>query len=181
MLPLVLLAAALTSCGGVETCERIDGVRQGVCLTAPELREPAPVVAAPRLGDGEDVSLGDFAGDVVVVNFWASWCGPCRREQPELNLAYEDLSKDGVAFIGVDLQESTEANGLAHEREFEIPYPSIYDPTSSFAARFEGVSPQTIPSTVFLDRQGRVAAQIRGETTASEIIALVRELLAEPG
>lgn len=179
VLPLVLLAAIVGACTGVDAgCDPIADVRQGLCLTAPDDRQDAPTDAVEVLGEDRELSLEDFRGQVVVVNFWASWCGPCRREQPELNDAHGQLQPLDVAFVGVDLQDP-EANALAHEEEFAIPYPSIFDPASAFAGRFRGVSPSTIPSTVFLDRQGRVAVRIIGETDAAEVVALARLLAAE--
>ena len=179
VLSLALVAALIGACGGVEaSCDPIADVRRGLCITPPEDRQEAPTTAADVLGAEDDLSLADFRGQVVVVNFWGSWCGPCRREQPELNAAYEQLRPLDVAFVGVDLQDP-EANALAHEEEFAMPYPSIFDPASSFAAKLRGVSPSTIPSTVLLDRQGRVAVRIIGETDAEEVESLARLLAAE--
>jgi thiol-disulfide isomerase/thioredoxin len=179
VLPLALLAAVLTSCTGVDAaCDPIANVRQGLCLTPPADRQDAPTEAAEVLGEDRELSLEELRGQVVVVNFWASWCGPCRREQPELNAAYEQLQPFDVAFVGVDLQDPR-MNAIAHEDEFEIPYPSIFDPASAFAAKFRGVSPSTIPSTVLVDRKGRVAVRVIGETDAAEVVSLARLLVAE--
>lgn len=182
LLTAALLAAGAAACGATTSagtiCD-IEGVRPGVCLIEPGQREPAPTRAVERLDGSGPLSLRDLRGRVVVLNFWASWCGPCRREQPELNDAHARLPADEVAFLGVDLQESSRANGRAHAAEFDIPYPSLWDPTSSYAARFEGVGPRSIPSTILIDRRGRVAARLFGETSAVEVLALVERLSGE--
>lgn len=171
----VVLALLATACGGsaaLAECVEVPGGRSCVEIIAPDAREPAPVRALPTVsGDGE-MSLAAFAGEVVVLNFWASWCGPCRREQPDLNEAHRRLAGEDVVFLGVDLQDSR-PNAQAHVREFSIPYPSLFDPDSSYAAQFEGISPQAIPSTFLIDRQGRVAARLFGTTTAEELATVV--------
>ncbi len=143
-----------------------------------EARVAAPTARAPLLGEEGELGLGDLLGRVVVVNFWASWCGPCRAEQPELNRAHEALNGPEVAFLGVAVQD-TEVNARAHEREFEIPYPSVLDPASEYAAKFERVGPTAIPTTIVIDRGGRVAARIFGRVTEGEVREVVGELLAE--
>jgi thiol-disulfide isomerase/thioredoxin len=182
IVPIVVLAVLLTACsggGGEAACtERIAGVRPGLCLRDADQRPAAPTTRFAVLGEDGELGVPDFAGDVLVVNFWGSWCGPCRREQPALNEAFETLSPLGVSFLGVDVQDS-ETNGKAHESEFAIPYPSLFDPASSYAAQFAGVGPRSIPSTVLIDRQGRIAATIFGETTAEEVVILTRMLASE--
>lgn len=175
----IAIGAVVVLTGGEATCtQRLPGVRQGVCLADPAERPDAPDVAVPVLGEDDELSLDAYAGDVVVLNFWASWCGPCRREQPELNEAAEALDDMGVSFLGVNVQDDSTANALAHESEFAIPYPSLEDPAAAFAARFSGIGPRTLPSTVLVDRDGRVAVSLFGETTYDEVVTLAR-LLAE--
>jgi predicted amidohydrolase len=104
-------------------------VRDGICPVPADDRGDAPTDPMPTIdveGLGEDISLEDFRGQVVVMNFWASWCGPCRVEQPDLNEAYEALD-DEVVFFGVNISDS-ESNARAHLREFDVPYASAYDP-----------------------------------------------------
>jgi thiol-disulfide isomerase/thioredoxin len=176
---LAVLALTLTACSSGAAAERIPGVRPGIAIPPPAERVAAPEDAAPVLGeDGETVSLADLRGRVVVLNFWASWCGPCRAEQPDLNEAHASLPPDEVAFLGVDIQDS-EVNGLGHVREFEVPYPSIFDPASEYASRFEGVGPRSIPTTILIDQQGRVAARLFGTTNTTEVIVLAEMLLDE--
>jgi thiol-disulfide isomerase/thioredoxin len=179
---LLLLAVAATGCTGsgsaAAACERLPGVRPGLCLIDPESRVAAPAGAGPVLGDeASELSLTERAGQPVVVNFWGSWCGPCRTEQPELNEVAERF--DGaVSFLGVNVNDSS-ANALAYVREFAPPYPSIHDPAGTFAATFEGVGPNTMPSTILIDADGRVAARIFGSTTATELSVLTTRLLEE--
>jgi peroxiredoxin len=174
-----IAAALLAACsGGAVEGERIDGVRPGVTLPAAADRPAAPDAAAPLLDGSGEASVVDYDGQVLVLNFWASWCGPCRVEQPELNEAYARLAGDDVAFLGVAIQDS-EANARAHEREFEVPYPSLHDPSNRYAAEYEGVGPRSIPTTIVIDRQGRVAARLFGTTNEREVTALVERLVTE--
>lgn len=161
--------------------ETVPGVRAGVTLPAPEDRPAAPVdEAVPVLGagDGTAISLADYAGEVVVLNFWASWCGPCRVEQPELNEAATALAERPVRFLGVNIDD-TVPNAQAHEREFAMPYPSVFDPSSAYAAEFGGVGPRSIPTTILIDAEGRVAARLFGLTDFIEVTALADRLADE--
>lgn len=163
------------ACGGgdAERAVDIEGVRRGLTVPVTEAREAAPTARVAVLGeDGRELGVPDFAGRWLVVNFWASWCAPCRTEQPELNDAHAALREDGVAFLGVDIQDS-EANGLGHVREFEVAYPSLFDPSNAYAAEYRGVGPRAIPSTIVIDPEGRVAARLFGETTAEELTQLL--------
>ncbi|MEX0868239.1 MAG: TlpA disulfide reductase family protein [Nitriliruptoraceae bacterium] len=178
-----LAALVLAACGGADAaapdCPRIPGVRAGLCPIDADDRVEAPTDELPALtadGVAGTRSVADHRGSVVVLNFWASWCGPCRVEQPDLNAA-RDLLAGGVVFLGVNIQDS-EANAAAHLREFSVVYPSLFDPANTYAARFRGVTPRTIPSTIFLDRDGRIAARILGLTTTTEVVGLA-ETIAE--
>lgn len=178
----LLTALLLSGCTDATPAgETVPGVRAGVTLPAPGDRPPAPTDAAVQvLGapDGTEVSLADFAGEVVVLNFWASWCGPCRAEQPELNAAAEVLADLPVAFLGVNIDD-TVPNAQAHEREFDIPYPSLFDPAAAYAADFGGVGPRSIPTTILIDAEGRVAARLFGITDLIEVTALAERLAQE--
>ncbi len=175
-------ALLLAGCGDPAPAgEVVPGVRAGVTLPAPADRPPAPTDEAVQvLGaeEGTELSLADFAGEVVVLNFWASWCGPCRSEQPELNAAAEALADLPVAFLGVNIDD-TVPNAQAHEREFAIPYPSVFDPSAAYAAEFRGVGPRSIPTTILIDAEGRVAARLFGITDLIEVTALAERLAAE--
>jgi thiol-disulfide isomerase/thioredoxin len=178
LLGLAALALVLSSCASAPDCDRIPGVRPGVCPLPVADRQPAPDVTLPVLpsdaalaaGVGE-LSLADLAGRVVIVNFWASWCGPCRIEQPDLNAVHALLPDTEVVLVGVNI-EDTQANALAHLVEFDVPYLSLFDPVNELAGRFSGIGARTIPTTLFLDVEGRVAARLLGLTDTREIAAL---------
>lgn len=158
-------------------CDPIPGVRPGVCITDPASRGAAPTDTAPLVGGGE-ASVADFRGQVLVVNFWAAWCGPCRAEQPVLNDAHDALAGDDVAFLGVAIQDSM-VNQQAHLDEFDVAYPSIFDQSNAYSARYGGIGARSIPTTIFLDRQGRVAARVFGEVLDAQEVAAIAVRLAE--
>jgi thiol-disulfide isomerase/thioredoxin len=180
---LLVVAVLATGCiGGSEaTCERLPSVRPGLCIIEPGERGVAPVAELPLVSDTEETAgIAGYQDKVVVMNFWASWCGPCRAEQPVLNDAHERLGGVDVAFLGVNIGQDPPANALAHQREFDIPYPSLADPSNAYAAQFGGIGPRSIPSTILLDRQGRVAVRIFGEIfDPMELVVLVSRLVEE--
>ena len=172
------VALVLWGCAAAPDCDRIPGVRPGVCPLPVADRQPAPDVTLPvlqtdaaRAAGETELSLADLQGRVVIVNFWASWCGPCRIEQPDLNQVHDLLPDTEVVLIGVNI-EDTAANALAHLTEFDVAYLSLFDPVNGLAGRFSGIGARTIPTTIFLDPEGRVAARLLGLTDTREIAAL---------
>jgi len=135
------------------------------------LEGAAPAFDLPRVGaEGESVRLADFAGRPVVVNFWASWCVPCRKEMPALQAAAEQL-EGRVAFVGVNHQDGR-SPAAEFEREVGVTYPSGYDPDGAVARDFGVVG---LPTTVLVDARGRIVARSLGELTENELDELVAE------
>jgi thiol-disulfide isomerase/thioredoxin len=134
-------------------------------------------VKGELLADGSPWSSVSARGSLLVVNFWASWCGPCRAEQPSLNQVARAYRDRGVKFIGVNVRESRGA-AEGYVEEFEIPYPSLYDQAALNAARLQAFA---LPSTFVLDRDGVVAYRLTGKTTVPILSARLDKLLGQGG
>ena len=113
--------------------------------------QPAPALDGSSLSGGH-VDLTALRGHPVVVDFWASWCGPCREEQAELNSLVTRYAARGVQFIGVDIRDDS-ANAKAYVQEFHVTYPSVFDPASDDAAAFNVDAP---PTTLVIDAGGTI-------------------------
>jgi thiol-disulfide isomerase/thioredoxin len=157
----VVLAVLATACSGTAQGAASDGFVAGdgaASVIAEAEREPAPDVSATTL-DGETLALRDLEGPVVV-NFWASWCGPCAKEAPALqNVA--DAYDGRVSFVGVNVKDQPAA-ARNFEQDFGVEYPSWEDEAASIAASFGGIGPAALPSTIVLDADHRVAARLFG-------------------
>jgi len=178
----VLVAVPTAGCEGsrreVDAPADGTGFRGGdgtAALVAAADRRPAPTLRGTTL-DGESLDVGALRGSVVVLNVWGSWCAPCKKEQPDLQRAAEDLAADGVRFVGINVRDRTTGNALAHYRRYGVTYPSIFDPSARLVARFRDLPPTAIPATIVIDRDGRVAARVLGATSYDEILALVRRI-----
>jgi cytochrome c biogenesis protein CcmG, thiol:disulfide interchange protein DsbE len=121
-------------------------------------RKDAPALELPRLGGGGRAALADYRGQVVVLNFWASWCKPCRDESPLLQRWHRRIKALGGTVLGVDILDVT---GQAQEfiEEYGLTYPMLKDKDGEGLERFGVVA---YPETFVIDRQGRIAAVRRG-------------------
>ncbi|PFG36510.1 peroxiredoxin [Flavimobilis soli] len=129
--------------------------------------------------DGEPVDVSAWRGDVVVLNTWFAACPPCRVEAPVLADLATSRADDGVHVLGINRTDDAGA-AQAFERTYEIPYPSIDDRSGAATSALEGVVPvAATPTTVVLDRQGRVAARVLGLLDATTIAAILDDVLAE--
>ena len=150
---------------------------EGTTDFAPDEREPAPEISGPVL-DGSTLALAELDGPVVL-NFWASWCGPCVQEAPHLAAIAEQYADEGVHMVGVNVRD-TPANATSFEREYGIEYPSWDDASAQIASQFGALGPAGLPSTVLLDREHRVASRLFGAVTARQLAPRLDALLDEP-
>ena len=153
----------------------VGGLPAGVFATAD--REPAPSLSGRTLA-GEHLDVAGLRGQVVVVNFWASWCAPCIAEARNLTSVHAKTKASGVAFVGIDIKDNR-TSALSFERKHNVTYPSLFDPDGALLLKFRGKAPQSPPTTLILDRQGRVAARFLSAVTETELLIPVQALARE--
>jgi thiol-disulfide isomerase/thioredoxin len=172
---LIALAIALTGCGGGGTSSSEESFVSGDGSTTfikIEDRKIAPAITGLTLSGTNYTYTKD---KVAVVNVWASWCSPCRAEAPTLTSLANKYTD--VAFIGI-LTRDNPANAEAFARRFKLPYPTLID--DSILIGFKGSLPaNAIPSTVILDKKGRVAARISGVITVASLTQLIERVSSE--
>ncbi|MER3395095.1 MAG: TlpA disulfide reductase family protein [Microcella pacifica] len=186
---LVALALALTGCAATDPLaeQYRSGTGQGYIsgdgsytVVAQEDRGE-PIDFKGVIESGETVSSNDYRGDVLVVNFWYAACPPCRAEAADLEAIWQEFQPDGVGFLGVNIYDQA-PTALAFADEFGVTYPSILDANDgSTRLAFAGqVAPNAVPTTLVLDREGRVAARITGLLSEpSTLRAMITDTLAE--
>jgi thiol-disulfide isomerase/thioredoxin len=133
--------------------------------------------------DGSTVSSADYAGEVLVVNFWYASCAPCRAEAPDLKEVSEKFAGEGASFLGVNVRDQA-ASAIAFNESYEISYPSVMDVEGGrMQLAFSGnIPPNAVPTTLVLDSSGRVAARILGQVTTPSILeTLIKDTIAEDG
>jgi cytochrome c biogenesis protein CcmG, thiol:disulfide interchange protein DsbE len=142
-------------------------------LGAKPMSSPAPALAGQTL-DGSTASLAALEGNVAVVNFWATWCRPCREEQPELERVHREYRDRGVTFLGVDERDDPAA-ARAWVKEFHVTYPSIVDEPGAWADDFGLFG---YPDTFVVDTNGTIRWAIYGQTSASRLREVLDRVLA---
>lgn len=180
---LLVASPVLVGCGGGSqtqvSSEQAFVSGDGSIVEVPAAdRRQAPAVAGETL-DGDAFVLADHRGEVVVMNVWASWCAPCRSEAPALAEVAEGTRGKGVQFVGLVTRDSDAASRAFVDR-FELDYPHVIDSDGALQLQFrENLPPQAIPSTLIIDKQGRVAARVLGEVSAPTLRGLIEPLSKE--
>ncbi|MCU0301435.1 MAG: TlpA family protein disulfide reductase [Candidatus Nanopelagicales bacterium] len=188
LLGAALLLLGVAGCSqDVSAGERIDGdvAAQGyvsgdgsTTIVAQADRVAAPPLTGETL-EGGTFALADHLGKVVVLNVWASWCAPCRAEADELAEVANEKADDDVVFVGLNTRDSA-APATAFVERFAIPYPNVVDTDGAKQLLFrDTLPPQAIPSTLVIDREGRVAARAIGEVDRSRLLGLIEPIEAE--
>ena len=169
LLVVVLVDGWATS--GSRDVTDVDGNPNAVLYAAGH-RPLAPDFTGTTL-TGSRLSFSSYRGRVVVVNFWGSWCVPCREEAPALAAAAQRYAPSGVAFLGVDVRDTT-ASAEAFARSFGITYPSVSDSSSQITLDFTAAVPIAgTPTTLVIDRTGRIAGAVFGQATYAELTTLL--------
>ncbi|MGW5973084.1 TlpA family protein disulfide reductase [Streptomyces sp. NPDC055186] len=175
----------LTACGsgkseGDGQTNYVTGT-DGIQTVAKKERKPIGPIKGETLQD-KHLDVADFRGKVVVINVWGSWCPPCRAEAPYLNKVAKEMKSKGVEFVGINTRDGDKVQPRAFEDDFDISYPSLYDPTGKMllSAFPKGtVNLQGLPVTVTLDRNGKIAARVFGGTDDSKLRKMINPLVEE--
>jgi len=176
---LIVMLAGGWAGGGGSGVTTVDGNASAVVYPAGH-RPLAPGFSGTTL-TGSKLSFSDYRGQVVVLNFWGSWCVPCREEAPTLAAVASKYRPSGVSFLGVDVRDTT-AGALAFARSFNVSYPSVSDPASAITLAFTAKVPIAgTPTTLVVDRTGHIAGAVFGTVTYPELTAILAKVTAERG
>ncbi|MBY6684970.1 TlpA family protein disulfide reductase [Rhodococcus sp. BP-149] len=188
--PLLVAATVLTGCatgtdavaqGG--TFEFVSpGGKTSIFYDPPADRGTVGNLSGPDLmTEGTTTSLSDYEGQVVVLNIWGQWCGPCRGEADDLEQVFEATKDQGVQFLGINVRDNQQDKAQDFVIDNNVTYPSIYDPPLRTLLALGSNYPTTVvPTTIVLDREHRVAAVFLTELLASDLQPVVERIAAEP-
>ncbi|MEU7055014.1 TlpA disulfide reductase family protein [Streptomyces sp. NPDC046197] len=179
------LALTLSACGaggtsgGSGNTNFITG-SDGIATVKKGERKPAPDLSGKTV-DGKQVDVAGFKGKVVVLNVWGSWCAPCRAEAPNLVKVAKDSAAKGVQFVGINTRDTSTQPAVAFEKQYGVPYPSLYDPTGKLLLRFKAgtLNPQAIPTTIVIDRDGNIAARALQALSEDKLREMLDPVAAE--
>ncbi|WP_083865153.1 TlpA family protein disulfide reductase [Nocardia brevicatena] len=156
------------------------GGQTDIYYNPPDSRGTIGNLSGPEVMSDETVSVDDFPGQVVVLNLWGQWCGPCRAEVPALEQVYERTKDLGVAFLGINVRDFNRDKARDFVTDNQVGYPSIYDPSMRSLLALGGNFPTTvIPTTLVLDRDHRVAAIFLRALLAEDLLPVVQRIAAE--
>jgi thiol-disulfide isomerase/thioredoxin len=180
-----VLALTLSACGkggtsgGGGNTNFVTG-NNGIATVPAGERAAAPDLSG-RTIDGKTLDIADYKGQVVVINVWGSWCGPCREEAQYFSKVSQQYRGKGVQFVGINTRDTSTTPAVAFEKEHGISYPSLYDPTGKLMLRFKKgtLNPQLIPSTLVIDKHGRVAARALEALDDTSLLKMLKPVLAE--
>jgi thiol-disulfide isomerase/thioredoxin len=160
---------------------RIAAIAAALSVSLPALAGSSPAAPAPTFTlasrAGQDVSLAQYKGQVVMINFWASWCGPCRQEMPLLEGIYKKYNKMGFTLLGVNVEpDSNAANDWL--KATPVSFPILYDRDSKVSKLYDVAG---MPSTVIIDRSGKLRVLHRGYKPGdeNEYLDSIRSLIRE--
>ena len=179
-----VVLAGCTAMGSVDDQARAGDSKDyiagdgSVAELAPSSRTE-PVAVSGTTAEGDELDLADLRGEVVVLNLWYAACGPCRAEAADLAQIARESEADGVRFVGINTRDDPET-ALAFQETFDVPYPTVVDRQGAAVLALRGqLVPNAVPTTLVVDREGRVAARISGKADASVLRTLIEDAVQE--
>ncbi|MFI6617407.1 MULTISPECIES: TlpA family protein disulfide reductase [unclassified Streptomyces] len=165
--------------GGSGNTNFITG-SDGIATVKKGDRQAAPDLSGKTI-DGKTLNTADYKGKVLVVNVWGSWCSPCRAEADNLVQVAKATANKDVQFVGLNTRDTSTEPAVAFEKKYEVPYPSLYDPTGRLMLRFKKgtLNPQAIPSTIVIDRDGKIAARALQALSEDKLREMLDPVIAE--
>ncbi|WP_406458831.1 TlpA family protein disulfide reductase [Streptomyces sp. NBC_01622] len=165
--------------GGSGNTNFITG-SDGIATVKKGDRQAAPDLSGKTI-DGKTLDTADYKGKVLVVNVWGSWCSPCRAEADNLVQVAKATAGKGVQFVGLNTRDPETEPAVAFEKKYDVPYPSLYDPTGRLMLRFKKgtLNPQAIPSTIVIDRDGKIAARTLQALSEEKLREMLDPVIAE--
>lgn len=181
LLSILLIVGCSTGKNAVDTSQGsdyrfVEAQPQGEVIAKDE-RKAAPDIKGTML-DGSSFNVDSYKGKILVLNFWASWCAPCRVEAPDLESIYQSYQSKGVDVVGVLVRDDKQ-QGQIYAKQIGLTYPSIFDPDTEIALQFKNYPPAAIPSTTVIDATGKVAAVYVAAVDKSDLLKTLNKLLAE--
>ncbi len=172
---LLVVALALVGCSGDQSAEGVaaaDGSAASAGITPGKLARDFTLESL----DGTEVSLSDYRGQVVLVNFWATWCPPCKAEIPDLEAAYQAHGQDGLVILGIDVEDPPHLieSFLA---DVEMSYPILLDRTGRISREYRAPG---LPMTLLLDREGVIEVRHAGILSAEQLAEYLDQVLITP-
>jgi peroxiredoxin len=140
-------------------------------------RKKAGDFTAPLLSGGK-INLAGSKGRIVVLNYWASWCTPCRTETPQFDLLYRRIKAQGVDFLGINTKDE-KGDAESFVKQNQISFPIVYDEQGETAVRIGDIPQTALPFTVVLDKAGKVAAVYKIALSAKDLQRAITQLQAE--
>jgi peroxiredoxin len=180
-----IAALALAGCAGKNAVDQsagsqfrfVSGTTLGKTIGLADRKKAGDL--AGNLIDGGKLSLDQEAGKIVVINFWATWCGPCTTEAPQFDTVYRANKAKGVDFIGIDTKETSTDAARAFVKDNDISYKIVSDESGESAVALGKIPALALPFTVVIDRQRRVAGVYLKPLAPNDLQPVLNNLLAE--
>lgn len=174
----LILVVAILGAGWTALSAVPSGSADGMRAPSPRIGFQAPLFTLDRLG-GDALSLIDLRGSVVVINFWASWCPPCRAEMPALQEVADAYDPEDLIILGVNMTaQDSEANAAAFVRELNVSFPVLLDRTGEVGRLYQS---RALPTTFFVDREGVIREIFVGGPLSEVTLLSTIEALVEDG